>query len=137
MWRVKQLDEETKKFKIVKDKFSSKEEADLYISINMREIEDVRVEEVMEQDAKIIEDKQIENKMGKWIWLFSEKRKEFFPYGVIKEIMTQFVKIQTREHLKDEGEYVDMRLAKITELLLAGKLAFKDEGVFVVINEYL
>lgn len=132
MWQIRQLDPKTKKKKIVKKNFDTKELAEGYIGDNMKDVADVWVEEqgVKKGTSSI----DITDKKGMWMWILSPKKQEFFPYGIIMDFTDQFVKIQTKE---ENTDLADMRIERIKTMLEANTMRFEPEGHFVVIKEYL
>jgi hypothetical protein len=135
MWQIRQLDPKTKKKKIVKKNFATKELADSYINDNMKDIADVWAEE---QGGKKGTSKiDLTDKKGMWMWVLSPKKQEFFPYGIVIDFTDQFVKIQTKETSTEYSDLGDMRVERIKTMLEANTMKFETEGHFVVIKDYI
>lgn len=134
MWQVKKIDPKTKREKVVKKGLDTKQLAEKYISENMEDIPDVWVEEKMDKKNSTID---ISDKKGLWIWIYSTKKNEFFPYGIVVDFTNQFAKIQTKEEVTDYFNLADMRIERIKNMFEAKTLRFEIEGYFVTIKDYL
>lgn len=132
MWNVKFIEKNSKKTKTINKNFGSEEEANNYIDIYMKNSEDIWVEEKIE-----VESIDLVSKIGSWLWFYSDKKKEFFPYGILKGITSQFVKIQTKAEMTSEDEYVDMRISRIKDLFEAKQMQISNDGSFVNLKEYI
>lgn len=132
MWQIRQLDPKTKKKKIVKKNFATKELAEGYINDNMKDVADVWAEE--QGGKKGASSIDLTDKKGMWMWILSPKKNEFFPYGIVTDFTDQFVKIQTKE---ESSDLADMRVERIKTMLEANTMKFEVEGHFVIIKDYI
>lgn len=134
MWQIKCIDNKTKHTRILKGNFITEESANDYLAENYKDKEDVWVEEKGSKEVKALD---MSNKKGSWLWLYSKKKEEFFPYGLIVDYSSQFVKLQTKENVLDYFDLTDMRIERIKEMLQDGKGKFLEEGSFVNLKEYV
>jgi len=80
---------------------------------------------------------QLEDQIGNWLWIFSEKKKELFPYGQIVKCKQTTILLKTKEEATELNEMVELRKTKIENWLESEKAILKEEGYFVVIKEYV
>jgi len=134
LWQIKGIDKITKNEKVFKSWFKDKEKSDNYLNTHYKNVESIWVEE---KDRKPSENMNLEENINNWIWLYSIKKNEFFPYGVLKGFGKVFVKIQTKEENLNINEFVDIRIERIKNMIDTEQLLFKDEGYFVNLKKYM
>lgn len=112
------------------NEFLTETEAKGYISENLtpKGYEEIWVEEFLhEEDTGKFNLSEIVNK---WIWLYSPKQKEKFPYGVVKAISDTFVIIKTRE-IQEEDDFAVFRIERIKDFANTDRADFRTDGYFV------
>lgn len=78
-----------------------------------------------------------EQSIGRWIWYYSKKKNEFFPYGIIVEYSDYFVKVKSREHANERNEYAEFTRNTINKWIRTEKAYLSDEGHFVKLSDYV
>lgn len=126
------MDKKTRNIKTVKKNFNSQEEANDYIDVHLKDSEDVWIEEKVDTESI-----DLKTQIGSWLWLYSNKKKEFYPYGMLMDVTSQFVKIKTKEEMKNENDYTDMRVVRIKNMIEAKKIQISSDGHFVNLKEYM
>lgn len=120
----------------VKEDFLTEIDAGEYIKENLADVnyDEAWFEEVLKEgNGKF----NVEETIDKWIWLYSPKKKELFPYGIIKGVSDIFVTIKTKE-IQEEEDYGFFRIEKIKDLSNSNKAEFKTDGIFVQnLKEYV
>ena len=133
MYVIKYIDKITNRIKDVKERFSTSHEASEYIDINMSKIKEVWIEEEFKAPKKNI---NLSDFVGSWAWVYSEKKKEFFSYGILRECKGTFVHVQTKENQSKE-DFCFYRIERFKDMIANNKLILKQEGEFVSIKDFL
>ncbi|WCK57114.1 hypothetical protein PP175_28405 (plasmid) [Aneurinibacillus sp. Ricciae_BoGa-3] len=135
MWDIKHLNKRGKEI-VLQSGFATKEEAEIFLSQEYKMDETAFVvETIQNKDVNI--DFKLSEQIGKWLWVYSPKKQEMFPYGIIQKCTAMFLKIQTKENVTDIEQMVDMRVSKIEEWIATDKGTIKEEGYFVTMKEYV
>ena len=94
--------------------------------------DEVWFEEALHEEDIPFDLNEIENK---WIWLYSSKKEEFFPYGIIRTISESLVSIQTKNN---QEQFEFFRIEKIKDLINSERGKINKDGKFVdKISEYI
>lgn len=138
MWIIKYVDKITHKEKTIeKEKFDDYNGAFQYISENMPDIEDVWPEEEFITDT-ITDKLDFDNLVGKYAYVMSKKKNEFFCYGIIMDVVGLFVYIKTRPNQETKNDFAFYRKEKIKDLYANKCMKFEEQGCFVEsLKDYL
>lgn len=78
----------------------------------------------------VIEEKIDEIKEGIWIYVYSNKKKMFYPYGIVKSINNTFITLKTKENQKPD-EYSCFRIIKLKDMMKNNNIQLNKYGDFV------
>lgn len=109
----------------VKNKFKTEQAAQDYISVKFKDNTDVIIEED-KSDEKL----DLTPCIGQWLWIYSEKAKCFYSYGLLIEVTKCCAKFQTKEDFPDPFYFSEITFTKIKSLIDAKKAYFSVEGHF-------
>ncbi|PLS18867.1 hypothetical protein CVD28_00255 [Bacillus sp. M6-12] len=133
MWEIKSYNENGKEV-VLQSGLSSKQEAELIFRQKYKDQDDVFIKEKITKESTIVD---LTDKIGQWIWVYSPKKQEMFPYGILRKHSSMFAKIQTREDATELVHMADIRIATIQKWVDSEKAEFRNEGHFVTIKEYV
>lgn len=133
MWEIKTYNKNGKEVSLQKG-FTTKDDAESFVLKEYKDRENVFIVEKKGKSDTIVD---LSDKIGQWIWMYSPKKKEMFPYGVLRKSSSMFAKIQTNEGDTEPVKMVELRNATIQRWLETGKSELRTDGHFVIIKDYV
>jgi hypothetical protein len=133
VWEIRSYNDKGKEI-VLQTGLASKNEAELFLGQKYKDVEDVFVaEKIVKEELHI----DITQRMGEWVWLWSPKKQEMFPYGILRKHSSMFIKIQTKEDATELVEMAEMRISTVQKWLQSGQGELRNEGHFVTTKEYV
>lgn len=115
-------------------KFKSNEEADTYISENLKDKE-AWVEET--ENIKKKSNINLSTFLNKWIYLYSKKKNTFYSYGKLAKCNKFYGEFQTKPESTDSDlSFSHITIDTINNLIDEKKAYFLESGEFVNLKEY-
>ena len=132
MWIIKYIDKNNKEKTKKNLKFETSLEASDYILKYMPET-DAWAHEITEKESDINDEPKkinICSLINKYVYCFSNKKNDYFCYGLIANMSGQFVYIQTKPY-QNINDFAIYRVDKFKDLMTNSLIKIKENGTFV------